>query len=83
MTDRRAQAWGAAIGVAVSAALFTIYHPLRDAAGAISLQRAAFYLVAGLYFGAVYLLRGFGIVVAVHALYDIITAVFLLPEPAA
>jgi hypothetical protein len=26
-----------------------------------------------LYFGAIYVIRGFGIVVGVHALYDIVT----------
>jgi xanthosine utilization system XapX-like protein len=31
-----------------------------------------FFTVAGLYFAAIYLTRGFGIVVAVHALYDVL-----------
>jgi hypothetical protein len=30
---------------------------------------------AGLYFGVLFLIRGFGIVVAVHALYDIVVLV--------
>lgn len=64
--------WGSIIAVVISAAAFTWYHPLTDATGSISIAKLAFYLIAGLYFGAVFLLRGFGIVVAVHALYDII-----------
>ena len=31
-----------------------------------------FFLLAGLYFGGVYVWRGFGIVVAVHAIYDLV-----------
>lgn len=59
---------GAAIAIIVSAALFTWYHPLGQ-----SFQRLAFFFLAGVYFGAVYVMRGFGIVVGAHALYDIIT----------
>lgn len=64
---------GAAIAVVVSAAAFTWYHPLTDAAGSPSVQKLLFYFIAGLYFGAVYVLRGFGIVVGTHAMYDIVT----------
>jgi hypothetical protein len=59
---------GAAIAIIVSAALFTWYHPLG-----YSVQRLAFFFIAGVYFGSVYVTRGFGIVVGTHALYDIIT----------
>jgi hypothetical protein len=68
---------GASIAVLVSAVAFTFYHDLHTASGAISGRRVIFYLVAGLYFGATYVLRGFGIVVGAHALYDIIAV--LLP----
>lgn len=64
--------WGAGIAIVLAAAAFTWYHPLEDGTGAISVQRVAFYFLAGLYFGLVYVARGFGIVVGVHALYDII-----------
>ena len=57
---------GALIAIVVSASAFTIYHP------AAGLGSGIFYFVAGLYFGGVYVLRGFGIVVGVHAIYDII-----------
>ncbi len=63
---------GASVAVLVSAIAFTVYHPLRDASGALAGANVVFYFAAGLYFGAVYILRGFGIVVAVHALYDVI-----------
>ncbi len=68
---------GGALAVVVSAAAFTAYHPLRDAAGALSMQRIGFYALAGLYFGGVYLLRGFGVVVGAHALYDVVVVSML------
>ncbi len=57
---------GGTIAVAISAGAFTLYHPVAG------LGSGVFYFLAGLYFGGVYLLRGFGIVVGVHAIYDII-----------
>jgi hypothetical protein len=72
---------GAIIAVVVSAAAFTAYHPLRDAAGGLSVQKLAFFFLAGLYFGAIYVVRGFGIVVGVHALYDIVTVSLLSSPP--
>ena len=68
---------GLTIAVVVSAAAFTWYHPLADAAGRLSIAKLAFYFVAGLYFGAIFALRGFGVVVGVHALYDVITSLLL------
>ena len=64
---------GTVIAVVASAILFTIYHPLEGVDGSLSLARAAFYMIAGLFFGALFILRGFGIVVATHAFYDIFT----------
>ncbi len=69
---------GAAIAVTISAAAFTWYHPLHDATGAFSPAKLAFYFLAGLYFGVLFVFRGFGIVVAVHALYDIVMVSMLV-----
>lgn len=68
---------GATIAILVSAIAFTAYHPLQLADGSVSMQRLVFYFLAGLYFAGVYVLRGFGIVVAVHALYDVVTVMVL------
>lgn len=64
------------ISVAVSAAAFALYH---DAAflsggglGGLDPERFAFLTLAGLYLGGVFVFRGFGIVVAAHALYDVV-----------
>jgi len=70
---RATPAVGATIAILVSAVLFTIYHPLSTPAGDVSVARILFYMLAGCYFGALFVVRGFGIVVAVHACYDIIT----------
>ncbi|WP_428387803.1 CPBP family intramembrane glutamic endopeptidase [Mucisphaera sp.] len=61
--------------IVLSALLFSIYHfesinPLGWSP--LEWSRFGFYLIAGLYFAAVYVLRGFGIVVAAHAAYDVI-----------
>ncbi len=64
---------GSTIAVLVAAILFAVYHPLRDGAGEIEWRRAAFYVVAGAWLGGLMMLRGFGITVGAHALYDVAT----------
>ncbi|MEM6757408.1 MAG: CPBP family intramembrane glutamic endopeptidase [Planctomycetota bacterium] len=62
--------WSALIAIAVSSVLFALYH--FDDRAAFDAGRFAFYTVAGVYLAGVYLLRGFGIVVACHAIYDVV-----------
>lgn len=66
---------GAVVAVVVSALAFTVYHDISTPSGGLNIPLAAFLLCAGLYFGLVYIWRGFGIVVGVHALYDVIALV--------
>lgn len=66
-----------AVAVFVSAAAFAFYHDVMLASGGIDPARLAIFTLAGLYFGTVFVLRGFGIVVAVHALYDLAVLVLL------
>jgi membrane protease YdiL (CAAX protease family) len=67
--------WAAGGAIALSALLFALYHPFdshlpwRWTPG--DWGRFVFYSVAGLYFAAIYVYRGFGIVAATHALYDV------------
>jgi membrane protease YdiL (CAAX protease family) len=68
---------GRLLAILVSAAAFTAYHDAVWQGGAINLAQAIPYFVAGAYFGAIYLSRGFGIVVGVHAAYDL----FVLLNP--
>ena len=62
----------AAAALVLSSLAFALYHDLQAPDGSFLAGRAAFLFLAGLYFGAVYLLRGFGIAVAAHAVYDIL-----------
>lgn len=68
---------GRLIAVVGSALAFAIYHDLAGPDGAVSIGRALFFFLAGLYFGGLYIVRGFGIVVAVHAFYDTLVLVLL------
>jgi membrane protease YdiL (CAAX protease family) len=68
---------GTAMAVLISAAAFAVYHDITLATGQIDVLKGLALLSAGVYFGVVYLTRGFGIVVGVHALYDIFVLVIL------
>lgn len=65
-----------AFAVGASALAFMAYHPLRDATGSVHPARVVFYLGAGVYFGVLFVLRGFGIAVGAHAFYDALAVLF-------
>ncbi len=66
---------GTILAVVLSAGLFSAYHffgeDTQGQANPVSLPRIVFYFMAGVYLAVIYLLRGFGIVAATHAFYDI------------
>jgi hypothetical protein len=66
------------LAVVLSSVAFMLYHPIQTAEGRLLPGLALFYLGSGAYFSVVYLLRGFGVVAATHALYDV--AVVLLAQ---
>jgi membrane protease YdiL (CAAX protease family) len=68
--------WGSTLAVVAAGVLFALYHDLPEA-GRPRLIVFAFYTLVGTYFGALFLLRGFGVVVAVHAMYDLVVLVAL------
>lgn len=72
---------GRVIAVVLSAAAFALYHDLGVVSAPGALRRALFLFVGGLYFGILYLWRGFGIAVGVHMAYDAL--VLLVINPAA
>lgn len=74
---RLGERWGIALAILVSAAAFAVYHDVVLPGGQLDTLRAASLMFAGAYFGLIYTMRGFGIVVAVHALYDILVLVLL------
>ncbi len=63
------------IAVVGSAAAFAAYHDVSMLAQPDKWAALSFYFAAGVYFGVIYLGRGFGIVVAAHAVYDILALV--------
>lgn len=62
---------GTALAIGLSAVAFALYHDRSDTAAVIT------YLLAGVYFGFVFVARGFGVVVATHALYNLAVTVLL------
>lgn len=65
------------IAVGVAALAFALYHDLSTPAGGIDWARFLFMVIAGVLFGTMFLLRGFGIVVTTHALYDVLVLTVL------
>lgn len=75
--------WAALLAVAVSSLAFAWYH-FWGTSQPMDAGRFAFYTLAGVYFAGLYMLRGFGVVVATHALYDVvIVSARMLPQPPA
>ncbi len=65
---------GAVLAVVSAAVLFSAYH-FTTPANPFDLARFLFFALAGCYLGVIYLTRGFGIVAAVHAFYNIFCVV--------
>ena len=59
------------LAVAVTAIAFAMLHDLSGLAGGQRVGVRVYLLAAGAFFGVVYLVRGFGIVVGAHAFYDL------------
>lgn len=75
---------GTVLSVLAAAVAFAAYHDVGFGAGTgVKWADAAFFIFAGLYFGFVYVWRGFGVVVGVHVLYDLAVLVFFSPKPQA
>ncbi|MEO7038594.1 MAG: CPBP family intramembrane glutamic endopeptidase [Gemmatimonadaceae bacterium] len=60
-----------AFAVVLGAAIFSAFHYVGAYGDVFTVQSFTFRLIAGLFFSALYLLRGFGIVAWTHALYDV------------
>ena len=59
------------VAVVVGAILFSAFHYVGPYGDPFQIQSFVFRAVAGLFFSALYLLRGFGITAWTHALYDV------------
>jgi hypothetical protein len=67
MTPRVAGAFAVVLG----AVIFSAFHYIGAYGDVFTVQSFTFRMIAGLFFSALYLLRGFGIVAWTHALYDV------------
>ena len=63
--------------VIISSVAFAIYHDGVLGPSGVNWPLLVTFFVAGCYFGVLYLWRGFGIAVGVHALYDVVVLVLL------
>jgi hypothetical protein len=77
---RLRRSYAAAIAVVGAAVAFALYHHFRLASGHIDWPTVLFRTAAGVYFGMLYLMRGFGVVAATHAFYDVLVLVLLTGE---
>ena len=64
------------LGLVVTSVAFAALHGVPGARG-VGWERSLFYFSAGVYFGVLYIVRGFGVAVGAHTIYDIIA---LLPS---
>ena len=60
-----------AFAVVLGAVIFSAFHYVGAYGDVFTIQSFTFRMIAGLFFSALYLLRGFGIVAWTHALYDV------------
>lgn len=63
--------FSAALAILVSSLLFSVYHHVGNLASPIDVDIALFRLLAGIFLGIVFIFRGFGVAVYLHAFYDI------------
>lgn len=60
-----------AVAVVLGAVIFSAFHYIGAYGDDLELQSFTFRMIGGLFFSALYLLRGFGITAWTHALYDV------------
>jgi len=61
-----------------AALAFTLIHDqIRMATGELNLRLAMFILISGIYLGTLFLVRGFGLAVGVHLMWDLLAVVIL------
>ncbi|MCA9071088.1 MAG: CPBP family intramembrane metalloprotease [Planctomycetaceae bacterium] len=73
--------WAAVLSVLATSLLFSVAHHVGSSGEAFRLFPFTFRLVAGLFFAGLFLIRGFGITVGTHAIYDLLVGLLLTPTP--
>lgn len=72
--------WAAAMAALTTSFVFALAHHVGPAADAFNLFTFSFRAAAGVFFAAVFFVRGFGITVGCHAAYDLLVGVFLATD---
>lgn len=70
--------WAAGLAIFLTSLMFSVAHYVGPAGEAFSLFSFTFRVTAGCFFATVFLLRGFGITVGCHALYDILVGILTI-----
>ena len=73
--------WAAVLAVITTSLMFSLAHHVGPTGEAFRLFPFTFRLLAGLFFAALFVIRGFGITVGTHAFYDLIVGLLLSPTP--
>jgi membrane protease YdiL (CAAX protease family) len=68
---------GSILALLASSVLFSLAHHAGPFGQAFELKVFVFRMLAGTYFGIIYLLRGFGVTAGTHACYDVMVGVAL------
>ena len=71
--------WATVFAVLTTSVLFSLAHYVGPGADTFTYYNFVFRTVAGLFFAILFVLRGFGITVGAHALYDVLVGVLLRP----
>ncbi|MSU80509.1 MAG: CPBP family intramembrane metalloprotease [Gemmataceae bacterium] len=77
--ESKVSLWVILLSAFASALLFAGAHHIGPNGDAFSLYVLTFRMFAGIYFAALYHLRGFGIAVGAHAGYDVLVGLILVP----
>lgn len=70
--------WAAGLAVFLTSLMFSVAHYVGPAGEAFSVFSFTFRVTAGCFFATVFMLRGFGITVGCHALYDILVGILTI-----
>jgi hypothetical protein len=69
---------GTLLAALLAAVLFSLFHYIGPAGDPFTLASFLQRTIAGIYFSAVFIGRGFGVTAASHAIYDILVGLVLI-----
>ncbi len=72
--------WAAVLAIFVTSLLFSVAHYVGAAGDTFSLFTFSFRMLAGAFFATLFVLRGFGITVGCHVIYDLLVGLMLVSQ---